>query len=792
MYKITLALSFFFVALSVAHGQKQFWGTASQGGLYGNGFIFKTDSIGDNLVIVHHFQSAVDGENIGALLYASNNKLYGLAASGGQGAANVFLGGTFFEYDLATDVFRVIQHFGLSNTALGNVYLPKGEGAPGLTEVSPGVIFGLMRQGNYVFSYNVSTGVFSQPFSLPTYQGGQTNSTLQNQLNQALYKAADGLLYATTQTNSSCPIPNPNMGSIIRVNPANNTIAVRHKANCLIDYGYMYNGFFAEANGKLYSTTLYGGANNKGVIFEYDPAANTYTKRHDFNGSVSNYEVTSLVRAKNGKLYGTANGGGIPEPGAGLPLGGGVLFEYDLGTSTFTKKHDFTLTGQSIYDLGVFPSGLINSTNGKLYGATQYGVFEYNPLTEEIRTAGRFVGNGFAPSFVQVCRKPAYTAPATTTYSLCDGAAFTLDLASTNATTVVWKHNNIVDPTRTTPTLSFTTFTLADAGTWVCTLTNACGDTAVPAITLGAGNPSQPIITASGPLTLCAGETITLSAPVGFNGYAWSTGATTREIVVSETGSYTVTVNNGCDSPPSEATTVTVRPLPATPSIIADGPLVFCPGETVTLRAPEGFNSYTWSTGGTTREIVVDESGNYTVTVNDGCESPVSTATVVTVYDAVPSPTSIEALSHDKLKVTGTSDLYEWTLNDVLLDAQTSTIQVTQSGIYKARSLSPQGCLSPDYVSYSFVVTAVEARADNAVVVYPNPSKGILNVSITNSLHGYGKLSVFSATGEVVLEQGVDFTEKQHTIHLENFPPGVYHLMIQEGENIIVKKVVTL
>ncbi len=71
----------------------------------------------------------VDGENIGALLLASNNKLYGLNGAGGQGGgSNVFQGGTFFEYDLVTDQFRVIEHLGPLSTNLPNVVMPKAEG----------------------------------------------------------------------------------------------------------------------------------------------------------------------------------------------------------------------------------------------------------------------------------------------------------------------------------------------------------------------------------------------------------------------------------------------------------------------------------------------------------------------------------------------------------------------------------------------------------------------------------------------------------------------------------------
>ena len=41
----------------------------------------------------------------------------------------------------------------------------------------------------------------------------------------------------------------------------------------------------------------------------------------------------------------------------------------------------------------------------------------------------------------------------------------------------------------------------------------------------------------------------------------------------------------------------------------------FCKGNTVTLAAPPGFDSYEWSTGSTSQSIVVSEAGNYTLKV---------------------------------------------------------------------------------------------------------------------------------------------------------------------------------
>jgi uncharacterized repeat protein (TIGR03803 family) len=713
-----LAIFFLAVVSIGAHAQQQFWGTASQGGLNGDGFIFKTDSIGDNLEIVHHFKKEIDGNNISALLLASNNKLYGFASSGGQGGGtSVFAGGTFFEYDLATNQFRVIEHFGPLSTNLPNLYTPRAEGQPALTEVSPGLIYGLMTQGSNVFSYNFNTGVFSRPFVVPNYNGGATNSSLRNRIAGAFHKAANGNLYAATITNSSCPIANPNMGSIFRVVPSTNALTIPHKASCQAVNGWAYNAHFVEISGKLYSTTNFGGATNQGVIYEFTLSTNTYVKRHDFQDatSTSSFYPTSLTVARTGKLYGTAHGGGVSEQN--LPSGGGILYEYDLQTNTFTKKYDFLQGVGWLGDVGAFASSLITSTNGKLYGSTEFGIFEYNTTTSELRMAGRFWTRGFAPSIVQVCRKPSYEFQSVTTREVCPGQAFTLDLESPNATTVTWTHNTITDPSRTTSALSFESFTAADEGTWICTMTNECGTTTAQAITLVLNDPDQPTITAQGPLSICDGETVTLTAPDEFDAYTWSTGETSREIVVNENGEYSVSVNNGCESPASESVTVTVHELP-------------------------------------------------------------------------PSPTSIESPSYNKLKAIGTSTSYEWTLDGTVLSEQSAEITVAESGVYKVWGVNASGCRSADFASLSFVVTALESDPEKQIAVYPNPASTVVYVDVTDKLRGPVAIQLFNSAGQLIIKRSANFNWKENEIAVGDLPAGMYHLLVRKGSHVVSAAIV--
>jgi len=78
--------------------------------------------------------------------------------------------------------------------------------------------------------------------------------------------------------------------------------------------------------------TQTGGANSAGVLFEYDAATNTYTKKLDFSSLTNGgtYPISSLMQSSNGKIYGLTNAGGVNFIG--------VLFEYDPATNIYSKN----------------------------------------------------------------------------------------------------------------------------------------------------------------------------------------------------------------------------------------------------------------------------------------------------------------------------------------------------------------------------------------------------------------------------------------------------------------------
>ena len=114
--------------------------------------------------------------------------------------------------------------------------------------------------------------------------------------------------------------------------------------------------------------------------------------------------------------------------------------------------------------------------------------------------------------------------------------------------------------------------------------------------------PAQPVITASGPLSICQGQSVTLTASNAFS-YLWSNGATTQSITLNTTGNYTVSTDqtSSCIRGTISCTTcglgtasasVIVNPLPVI-SVSPSSPSM-CIGSSLLLTA-SGANTYTWS-----------------------------------------------------------------------------------------------------------------------------------------------------------------------------------------------------
>ena len=230
--------------------------------------------------------------------------------------------------------------------------------------------------------------------------------------------------------------------------------------------------------------------------------------------------------------------------------------------------------------------------------------------------------------------------------------------------------------------------------------------------------PAKPAITVTGDTRFCEGGSVDLTTDI-MDGYLWNTGETTQSISVSSVGKYTVVVTdvNSCESPASDSVEIIVDPLPGKPVITANGATEFCDGGSVELVS-ENADSYAWSTGETTQNIIVSTSGKYVVTVTDAnnCVSPVSDTLEVVVHSLPAKPDisysgDTELCEGEEIELsTAVMSSYLWSTGQT-----TQSITVNTSGSYNVIVTDDNSCQSP--VSDDISVTVISNPLKPSVTI---------------------------------------------------------------------------
>ncbi len=286
-----------------------------------------------------------------------------------------------------------------------------------------------------------------------------------------------------------------------------------------------------------------------------------------------------------------------------------------------------------------------------------------------------------APVMVTVNPAPTATVAPNGPVTFCDGGS--VILTSGLASVYQWSNGATIQ-----------NVAVSTSGTYRVTITDAAGCTAVSQqITVTVHPLPNAQITANGPTTLCQGSSVVLSASAGQT-YAWSNGASSRQITVTASGDFTVTVTNmeGC-SAQAQAVKVTVNPAPSA-AISASGPTTFCEGGSVFLTASQA-NSYRWSHGPTSQNVLVSATGNYTVTVTNemGCSASTQvqvTATPVAKVELVPMHTNCDKTDGFIIaNLSGGSPIsgFSWSNG-----AATQNIANLTGGVYTLTATDVNGC----------------------------------------------------------------------------------------------------
>ncbi|MES2775801.1 MAG: choice-of-anchor tandem repeat GloVer-containing protein [Bacteroidota bacterium] len=328
---------------------------------------------------------------VGIPLYY-NGKLYGFGTSGGTNGA-----GVFYEYELSTGVYTVRR-----NMATDERPRPQYEGGI----LYNGDIYGTMPTnfGTAIYKYDISAHTFTKIF---TFEGGVGGSF-------------GKMVVYNNKFYGTCSFGGTNTdGVIFEFDPATNAYAIKANFNDPVTGKNPLAGLIYY-NGHMYGTCGYGGANNRGTIFEFNPATNSITTLHHI---LVGFEPAGLTGVGS-KLYGTNKFYGTG--------GNGNLFEYDINTGVYAEKGVFTnTTGNTPFNKLRY-----NGATNCLYGITIYdglyghgSLFEYN-ITDNILTPKTFfdgINGGYVETITGLELAPALIAPGTPGNCVTAGSSVVVD-----------------------------------------------------------------------------------------------------------------------------------------------------------------------------------------------------------------------------------------------------------------------------------------------------------------------------------------------------------------------------
>jgi hypothetical protein len=443
------------------------------------------------------------------------------------------------------------------------------------------------------------------------------------------------------------------------------------------------------------------------------------------------------------------------------------------GPTTFCEGGEVTLQSSPASEYRWNNGSTSASVNAKASGNFSLIIKDGNGCLSPASATTTVVVNALPP-------KPVLSTNGPTT--VCDGTTVVLSASEPPAQPATYRWSNKA---------SSREIAVTSTGTFRLTVTDANGCTARDSsdalrVTVNP-NPPKPVITASGPTTFCADQSVQFTAPADA-AYRWSNGALTRSISINTTGRFSVQVINqfNCPSVASEVVSTNVNPLPPAPRIAAQGLTEFCNGDSVHLVSDNLFLKTTWNlTSDATSQTYAKRSGAYFAKVTDanGCVSPPSNAVGVDVK-ALPSTPVIARVGTYTLEATGVieGDDYAWQRDGQALPTRTPFIKAGQEGQYGVRTRLTYAVPGRQLTCFSKPSGLFQLRlepGDSGLSVFPNPSAGPLTVETREDLVN-AILTLFTPTGQVIFSETVPVFNERKLLDLP-LTPGLYFLEVRAG-----------
>jgi PKD repeat protein len=359
-------------------------------------------------------------------------------------------------------------------------------------------------------------------------------------------------------------------------------------------------------------------------------------------------------------------------------------------------------------------------------------------------------------------------------------------------------------------------FVAKETGSYTLKTTFANGCSSKPSLPVDVTVNPNPVLpsVSYGETTICQGSSVNFSTTsnslLNFQWYRNNeiiTDATSNLFSANESGDYWLQVSNSnqCKVKTSPVS-VTVNELPDKPTIAeANNITNFCLGSEVELEVTNALSdlNYQWKRSGITIDGASLSSykgklaaGDYSVEVGQGNCSVESEILTLTTKPAPPKP-NIYAWGPNVWIVVcdnTTAVDYRWYYNDQLLVGAKSNQYVAKQnlGDYFVEVNDGGECYTrSDIINIPTggIVSGVEDLIGDAVTIYPNPTEGIVIVTLGNKLPGELKVEFLNALGSIVVEYRFN-DSNGFSVDLARVPNGIYLCKIYYKNSVVAKKIV--
>jgi hypothetical protein len=371
------------------------------------------------------------------------------------------------------------------------------------------------------------------------------------------------------------------------------------------------------------------------------------------------------------------------------------------------------------------------------------------------------------------------SAPVALNATICGGATATISATTSETNSTLYWFDVATNGTAVGTGASYTTSALnATTSFWVEEAVTGCPPSPRTEVVVNVSGVA-PNVNAGIDQTVCAGESVTLTA-TGTGTISWNNGvADGAGFVPTATTNYTITLTSGACSN-TDQVLVTVNPLP---TVSAGADQTVCAGSSVTLNG-SGVTNLSWNNGvidGTS--FLPTVTNTYTVT---GTDANLCTNTDQVIVNVNPVPTATASPSTTTTLIAGPAGQdYQWIncVNDQPVNGATNaSYTATANGSYAVEVTNSFGCSSTSNCVIISVVGINENNAEASISVYPNPTKGKVNLKMPTEQAG---VSVYNALGKVITNY--NHFQNGAAIDLSNNPNGVYliHVATEQGTSIL-------